>query len=124
MDLTTASNTDMPCSTSIDLDRVGPLLGDAAPEFDELGVEHVEARRCRMISSGGAVTGPVGAAVETGTKRKRDRLGFENSASPLVPNSVKLSVVAVATEQNSSPVAPFLKRSMMVVVSSDGLPGM
>ena len=77
-----------------------------------------------MISSGGAVTGPVGATVETGTKRNRARLGLENSASPLVPNSVKLKVVAVATEQNSSPVAPLLKRSSMLVVSSAGGPRM
>jgi hypothetical protein len=73
-----------------------------------------------MISSGGAVTGPVGATVETGTKRKRDRFGLENSARPFVPNNVKLNVVAVATEQNSRPVAPLLKRSRMLVVSSEG----
>jgi hypothetical protein len=40
-----------------------------------------------------------------------------------VPNTVKLKVVAVATEQNRRPVAPLLNRSMMLVVSSDG-PGM
>src|SRR3954452_25211634 len=75
-----------------------------------------------MISSGGAVTGPVGATVDTGTKRKCARLGLEDSARPLVPNNVKLKVVAVATEQNSRPVAPLLNRSMMLVVSSDGPP--
>ncbi len=64
------------------------------------------------------------AAVETGVKRKRARLGRENSARPLVPNSVKLKVVAVATEQNNSPVAPLANRSITLVVSSDGLPGM
>ena len=76
-----------------------------------------------MISSGGAVTGPVGATVEVGTKRNRDRLGREISARPLLPNRVKLNVVAVATEQNSRPVAPFSKRSITLDVSSDG-PGM
>ena len=72
------------------------------------------------ISSGGAVTGPVGATVEVGTKRKCARFGLVTSARPLLPNSVKLSVVAVATDQNSSPVAPFSNRSMMLLVSSEG----
>ena len=78
---------------------------------------------CSMISSGGAVTGPVGATVEVGTKRNRDRFGRDTSARPLWPNSVKLSVVAVATEQNSSPVAPLSNRSIRLDVSSEG-PGM
>ena len=73
-----------------------------------------------MVLSGGAVTGPVGATVEVGTKRNRDRFGRDTSARPLLPNSVKLSVVAVATEQNRSAVAPFSKRSMTLEVSSEG----
>ena len=36
-----------------------------------------------MISSGGAVTGPVGATVETGTKRKRAQVGLGEFREPL-----------------------------------------
>ncbi len=60
------------------------------------------------------------ATVDIGVKRTRPRFAVEISASPLVVNTLNENVVAVATEQNSRPVAPLSNRSMMLDVSSEG----
>jgi len=64
-----------------DIDRVGLLVADAAGEFEQLGLEHVEAGFSTNWS-GGAVTGPTGARTDSGTRRTRCSAAPEISAMP------------------------------------------
>ena len=81
---TMASNTAMPWSTSSIGTGYGlrSLIARANAVSSALSMSKPA---CSLSSSGGAVTGPVGACSDVGTKRNLCKVGFEISASPLLP---------------------------------------